>query len=362
MHQVYLLLRNNKQLGPFSLEELLQQCLQPLDLVWEEGKSAGWQYPPEVASLKNYLQPEEEKIGADESSQKSIASPTPLNRKAAIYVSLPAGKANSEIISKETKDEAFKEKAEALYRRAQDYASGNNAAEDNELETKYCRSLNDLKQDYAEWMREQKKPRKRFNRKHLVRGAAVLSLIALTAFGWNIFSSGEKVLDPELEIRQPVVLHDQRSGETKPVSNSEKKKAAINKKPVTRKNITAKNTAGKKAQKKARPVPVQKRRPAQPVDQLVRITGRYKPVGSGISSAEVTVKNNSKEELRVVAVDVFYYYPDGSGAGKKTIYFNDLEPGASKTLPAPAHQEAEELKFRLGLISSRESGIYYAMQ
>jgi hypothetical protein len=50
----YLLLRSNKQSGPFSKEQLLQLGLKPYDLVWVEGKSAAWRYPSEVAELKDY--------------------------------------------------------------------------------------------------------------------------------------------------------------------------------------------------------------------------------------------------------------------------------------------------------------------
>ena len=55
MQKVYLLLRNNRQTGPHSLEELLQLQLQPFDLIWVEGKSYGWAYPTEVESLKPFV-------------------------------------------------------------------------------------------------------------------------------------------------------------------------------------------------------------------------------------------------------------------------------------------------------------------
>jgi hypothetical protein len=50
----YLLLRSNKQLGPFSQEQLVQLGLKPYDLVWVEGKSAAWRYPSELPELKDY--------------------------------------------------------------------------------------------------------------------------------------------------------------------------------------------------------------------------------------------------------------------------------------------------------------------
>jgi hypothetical protein len=55
MKKVYLLLRNNHEKGPFTVEELLQQHLRPTDLVWVEGISLAWSYPSEVPELKTYF-------------------------------------------------------------------------------------------------------------------------------------------------------------------------------------------------------------------------------------------------------------------------------------------------------------------
>src|SRR6185437_3661728 len=48
---MYLLLRNNKQSGPYSSEELKSMGLKAYDLVWLEGKSAAWRYPCEIEEL-----------------------------------------------------------------------------------------------------------------------------------------------------------------------------------------------------------------------------------------------------------------------------------------------------------------------
>lgn len=50
----YLLLRNNKESGPYSLSELQTKGLKAYDLVWVEGKSAAWRYPSEVEELKSF--------------------------------------------------------------------------------------------------------------------------------------------------------------------------------------------------------------------------------------------------------------------------------------------------------------------
>jgi hypothetical protein len=56
----YLLLRSNKQSGPYSLQQLVSLGLKPYDLVWLEGKSAAWRYPSEVEGLKDYAPATEE--------------------------------------------------------------------------------------------------------------------------------------------------------------------------------------------------------------------------------------------------------------------------------------------------------------
>lgn len=55
MQKIYVLLRNDQQTGPYSLEEISKLDLKPYDLIWIEGKSAGWYYPQEIGALHPYL-------------------------------------------------------------------------------------------------------------------------------------------------------------------------------------------------------------------------------------------------------------------------------------------------------------------
>ncbi|HTE27208.1 hypothetical protein [Flavitalea sp.] len=50
----YLLLRDNKQSGPYSVPELIEKGIKAYDLVWLDGKSAAWRYPSEIEELKAY--------------------------------------------------------------------------------------------------------------------------------------------------------------------------------------------------------------------------------------------------------------------------------------------------------------------
>lgn len=47
----YLLLRNNAQSGPYTLDELRAMGLRAYDLVWVENKSFSWKYPSEISEL-----------------------------------------------------------------------------------------------------------------------------------------------------------------------------------------------------------------------------------------------------------------------------------------------------------------------
>jgi len=50
----YLLLRDNKQSGPYTFDELKGKGLKAYDLVWIEGRSAAWRYPCEIEELSAF--------------------------------------------------------------------------------------------------------------------------------------------------------------------------------------------------------------------------------------------------------------------------------------------------------------------
>lgn len=112
----YLLLRNNKEKGPFSLDELIQHGLKPYDLVWVNGKSAAWRYPGEIAELKEYSPAVEEqpydrffKKPSEEKKQEPVPvpqkeavvqQPAYIPRKS-VFVTLPGQKQQQPVRIKE---------------------------------------------------------------------------------------------------------------------------------------------------------------------------------------------------------------------------------------------------------------------
>lgn len=51
----YILLRDNEERGPYSLQELKEQLLVSNDLVWIEGESTRWSYAKEVEELNPFI-------------------------------------------------------------------------------------------------------------------------------------------------------------------------------------------------------------------------------------------------------------------------------------------------------------------
>jgi len=85
---MYLLLRNNKETGPYSLEDLKTMGLKAYDLVWIEGKSAAWRYPCEIQELSAFAPAVEEQ--PFDRFYKKTSSPVKANANSSASVSEPA--------------------------------------------------------------------------------------------------------------------------------------------------------------------------------------------------------------------------------------------------------------------------------
>lgn len=193
MQKVYLLLRNNQQSGPYSLEEILQLNLKPFDLVWMEGRSAAWRYPGEIESLRPYVpeapQPELPfkpiaTAALDDASVFQRQVPTPVNTSKKIFVSLP-GKmtaAVAEGVNEKREDEKRPVQENLVYPKERTQAT----IEEPPLQTNYSRSLNQVEEDYTKWIVEKKtKKKSKLSRKDLLIVVGVFSIVLL---GYFIFS------------------------------------------------------------------------------------------------------------------------------------------------------------------------------
>ena len=174
MQKVYLLLRDNKQTGPHSLEELLQLGLKPYDLIWVEGRSCGWSYPSEINALKPYTEAVPAAPAQSTESMPSTpptythsdtatsSSPKAITPPKNIFVSLPGKERSAAAPAKEVPPASdWDRRVEELRQRAQAYTPAAPATEDPAaLNTNYSRSLDEVEEQYTDWMYRQKSKKK----------------------------------------------------------------------------------------------------------------------------------------------------------------------------------------------------------
>ena len=191
MQKVYLILRNNKQEGPYDLQQLLQLPLKETDLIWVEGRSAAWSYPSEIRELKPYFsttikESTEHHSAQGKTNQNTITPNSEAGKAKHIFVSLPHQTNTTPPTKEPTPEEVLNLKAEALRQKVQAYQNTHPVGELELIETNLQRSLDDVAGDYANWaIRSKAKKRKSVPVKPLLLGT-VLIITAISI--WWLFS------------------------------------------------------------------------------------------------------------------------------------------------------------------------------
>ena len=245
----YLLLRNNKESGPYTLDSLIQLGLKPYDLVWVEGRSAAWRYPSEVAELKAYAPVVEEqpfdrffrKEERVESREKKLPEmreevpqlpavkeekqfteyesryipPVKSSRPRSVYVTMPRGDQPA------TPKSEKKPAPEPITPIKSGQPSSEPAAP--ELETKFEQPLDEIKQLYVKTLQERRhrRSRKLFWQKHGRNLALALGFVGAAVFlGYMVMgksSTPEKILayqEPMQEMTEPALANPKAETDT----------------------------------------------------------------------------------------------------------------------------------------------------
>jgi hypothetical protein len=261
----YLLLRSNKQTGPYTLEEIQAMALKAYDLIWVEGKSAAWRYPGEIEEFKSFAPPVEEQpfdrffkkpvpenlffqnnsnspsSPPEKEKRQFIAAvseqPKVSTQPNSVYVNLPAAKKmpvekekNQAVQEPEKKQITREENITATATQKENtirtFTKSLPAAADERvaLEEKFSQPLDDIKKQYVEKVLNQKtraRPQMQFPRP-VILGIGILALLAAGIFiGLSINKHGtnpsQKDLSRELAVSdQPADDHTR----TIPVSSS----------------------------------------------------------------------------------------------------------------------------------------------
>ncbi|HUP13477.1 MAG TPA: hypothetical protein VM187_14735 [Niastella sp.] len=385
------------------MEELVQLSLQPHDLIWIEGRSAGWSYPADIAALKPFVSPQKEsatlrKITEDNPETKSETSGIPLKKQTLnathIYVSLPAG-IQTRTTDEQAPVENLEAKAEALYQRIQAFSEGHAEAV-KETDTRYARSLDAMQQEYGAWLLQQKKKKKNSATKKKLLAAASVLIITTTGFTvtkW-IQSKPPTPQQPLAGYALQSVTHDDTkqvstvsfktvsdtftttstgsalflktdtSAKTtgtvktfvKPTATSKKKLITKQRQAVPPAADTTATAALPVAEK---PVVRQEIKKVIPLSRLLSVTGTLPDGKRGTANTtEITLHNNSSELLKSVAVTITYLKKEVRELNRETVHFYNVQPGSIAVLTASGNRRATSVRFDIGTITRADGSLY----
>jgi hypothetical protein len=451
MDKIYQLLRNNQQSGPYTKEELIQLELKPFDLIWANGITAGWMYPTEIEVLKPYIaEVKHELVRVAEPIEPLTPSPAApdvvtstskpvINQQVQvsspgkhIFISLPGGSGipkpapikkdtvTEAVEVEETPEQKLERKAMELRQKVQAFAAAKkDEPEEPTLDTKYARSLDDIKEEYTHWMHEQRHKGHRlpFTKKHWMVAAAVILLGSVGYLGIKSYSESQTtnpphsvsqlpksnpviqpaLLTPKTEPNNQSVIHTEytersatalreleqanklieedlkRFGSTthtkpdKPISDhswpeEQGETYAASGEPSTDEAVNPTSTEKpRSADPEVYPVSNRAEKKAVPLNQQIDVKANYlkNAKAKGLAGLELTLRNNSSQVIKTVAIDVFYYKEDNRLVDKETVYFNNVQPGESIVQTAPGNRKASSATYQLGLISTG-NGLYVA--
>jgi hypothetical protein len=391
----YLLLRNNKQSGPYSVPELTEKGLKAYDLVWLEGKSAAWRYPSEIEELKAFApvveeqpfdrfykkpEPVKEKELIREytpniqvaSSEHSRYEPKPEEQPAMtsapskkVYINFPgtqkkAVEQKAEVIAEKQAEQAvFTERLVMEERRAVQLPV-ENAQEKKKNYFQYaaiaaCLLMVSLITYLVINHNRQKQNIEALN-------ALILKLDQKTKEQKSVVVPAA-VVQEEPPAPPATINYSEEITEEKPVtptvkpgnSSVEKPRSGISEKE----SVVFKEAKASPATSAGVPPVVQdsesdKSVPHENLFKLVSVkSNKYKTgVLGGISNLQLELTNNSVLELHKVAVEIRYLGPEKKVVKTQTVYFENVAPGAQTTLDIPKSNRGVSIDYTITDIKS----------
>ena len=291
----YLLLRNNRETGPHSLEELGSIGLLPMDLIWMEDESTSWSYPGEIEELKNLVK------------QELPRWPTIKNEK--IFISLPPN---------------FNRRRQLEL--SNEYSSLPVNESEPVLETNYVKPLEELKENYRSNQKRNIWNKKIFPSSHAASVIAIFMGVVLGAFVIKKMVDGYvPESTEEVAIATPIV---DREVEKQPDENMQNALVTeivpVYKAPVA----TTKKVSLKK--------------------QLRLSANNYK-VGlfGGINGLQLTVFNVSPQVVDKVIVAVDYLRPNGAVVQSENVSFSTIKPKSAQTISIPGSNRGVKVKYKI---------------
>jgi hypothetical protein len=368
MEKIYLLLRNNKQSGPYTLSELIALQLKPLDLIWVEGRSRSWAYPTEMNELKSHVKEDKKKkesVTVYPEADSKLVLPRTNNKtrkgtkeekvNVQVYVKLPNESQGDRFLTDSD------ELAHIRSQESSDQKTGpvvQNA--DGLLNTKYTRDLQDIKAEYTAWIGQRKKEAANSTPNNPWLIWSIIAFLGVAGFLTERWASPGNAANQGLKTDS---LHNKKAEGPLKTQKNKKKKAGADKNNKNKKTAAAKKEEKKKSADttlKTKEETVRKKNAdAQSIFKQMDISSVYDTaVNGGITALRFTLHNGSQHKLHTVAVNVYYNGADGRQLAKETIYFTNVPAGNTSTTPAPSMDKATSVHYKIALINTEESIFY----
>lgn len=319
----YLLLRNNVESGPYSLEQLKAMHLKADDLLWEEGGSTAWKYPAEIDELKAH-------IPASEKQDTTVKTKS-------VFVSLP--------LSFDATTKANISNTMADDKPANIATSG-----EPQPETRYRRSFDEIKEMYVQRLQQRKKlftnnpiPFRApywiaalffgviggaFIVKQIVDNAeaAVLPANIATATAIPVDPNTDKELPNESTVTLPNDYQNALVTEEVPQ----------NEEPPVAKNVLAKTIKPKNLNKEVR---------LKSNDYHVGLFG-------GVKDLKLSLYNNSDYPLDKVRIKVLYLKPNGQTLKEDMLEVKSVPAKGTKTITVPSSNRGVKVEYQVVQVRS----------
>ena len=303
----YLLLRDNRQSGPHTIEQLGSIGLLQMDLVWIEDQSTCWQHPDAIEELKNLVA----QVDALPSQKSSVG------KNETVFISLPSNfsqKNRRSIVS--------------------EYSSLPVNETGPVLETHHTSSVQELKENYVASKQKQPVWKKRMlPSANATRVVAIFFGVTLGAFIIKKWVDGYESISPETATAIPVF---DREIEKQPEENI--KNALVTEIVPVYKSAPIKTTKKLNLNK-----------------QLRVSTNDYK-VGlfGGINGLQLTVFNTSPQMVDKVIVALDYLKPNGAVVQSENVAFTSIKPRGAQTIAIPGSNRGVKVKYKIVKVNAHD--------
>jgi len=309
----FLLLRNNVETGPFTLEELTAQTLQPTDLIWIEDQSVTWNFPTEIEALQPFVTKLETPV------KEQAEYNTLLTTSKGIFVALPPqAQAQQTFLKEHTSDKPV------------------------ELETRFAQPLETLRERYKTSGSTDTFPqRKTFSKPHTALWLVCVFAGLLLAAGlikkmveaYNQNASG-------IATAAAMPVHD--LGYPKDASESDLYQNALTT------EVIPVDTSTMKPLKKT-PVKVN-------LKKLVQVDANDYQVGmfGGIKNLRLLVTNKSAFVLDKVKIELNYLKPNGDILKTENLLLKAVPAKSSKSLKVEPNKRGVKVAYHITSIESQQ--------